>query len=365
MTKKILITVGGTGGHVFPAIALGKQLLQKNPNIQLLYVGGNLTTNPYFERESFAHLSVSCATFKKKNPLALLKTTGKIILGVFQSRRILSDFKPDLVIGFGSYYTLPLLVAAKLNKIPFVLHEANSIPGKVNRLLSSYAKTTGIHFPETASHLKGKTCEVGLPLRPGYSLHACSKAQAREYFNLNPSLSTILVFGGSQGAVNLNRVVKEAFTQHALSEMKNWQVIHIAGDSHLESILRHEYTKAGVKACVKAFESRMDLAWQAADLSIARAGAGTIAEQLEFEVPGILIPYPYATDNHQQKNADFLSKRVGGSITCLEGDLTPLALSRIIDSLNVEKRLEMSSAMMNYKKNYRPKDFCNLILEQL
>lgn len=363
MSKRVVITVGGTGGHVFPAISLGRQLLQKHPDIELLYVGGDISSNPYFDRELFDHQSVSCATFKSKNPWAILKTLGKISLGIIQSHKILKDFNPDLVVGFGSYYTLPLLIAAKLKKIPFILHEANSIPGKVNKLLAKYAEITGIHFPDTAKFLKGRTCEVGLPLRPGYHLNSCSKEQALLYFDLDPYRKTVLVFGGSQGALNLNRIVKDAFIKHI--DANEWQLIHLAGNMDLERILRDEYKKVGIKTCVKAFENRMDLAWQAADLSIARAGAGTIAEQLEFEVPGILIPYPHATDNHQERNADFLTKTVKGSLTYLEKDLTASTLAEAICSLTGERYYQMKNAMNQYKKNDRPQDFCNLIKKEL
>jgi UDP-N-acetylglucosamine--N-acetylmuramyl-(pentapeptide) pyrophosphoryl-undecaprenol N-acetylglucosamine transferase len=363
MAKKIIITVGGTGGHIFPAIALAKQLAEQN--LDLLFVGGNLSINPYFEREAFSYQSISCATFKKKNPWAILKTSTKIAIGIKQSYQILKEYQPDLIVGFGSFYTLPLLLAARMKQIPFILHEANSMPGKVNRLLSKQATAVGIHFPETATHLKGKTYEVGLPLRPGYCRGACSSAQARAYFDLDPHLLTILIFGGSQGAINLNNLVNKAFTGQLTYKKDTCQIIHFAGDTTLAQLLRTDYQKAGLKACVKPFESRMDLAWQAADLSIARAGAGTIAEQMEFEVPGILVPYPFATDNHQEKNADFLVKTVGGAIKCIEKDLTPELLAQQIESLTEDRRERMKSAMHQYKIKYRPRDFCSLILEQL
>ena len=213
--------------------------------------------------------------------------------------------------------------------------------------------------------LTGKTYEVGLPLRPGYHKGACLPAQARAYFDLDASLFTILVFGGSQGAVNLNNLVNKAFTGHLTANKDKWQIIHLAGDATLAQLLRVEYQKAGIKACVKPFETRMDLAWQAADISIARAGAGTIAEEMEFEVPGILVPYPYATDNHQDKNADFLVNTVGGAVKFGEAELTPLLLALELEAFSDEKRKQMSQAMKDYKMKYRPKSFCNLILEQL
>lgn len=365
MSKKVIITVGGTGGHIFPALALGKQLIQSNTALEIQYVGGNLSSNPYFENAIFPSHSISSATFKQKNPWAILQSIGKILLGISQSYKLLKSIQPDLVVGFGSYYTLPILLAAKMLGIPFILHEANSIPGKVNRLLSKYASAVGIHFPETANLLKGKTYEVGLPLRPGYHKGACTPSQAREYFDLDSSKFTILIFGGSQGAANLNKLVSQALT-HSLKDQKmNVQIIHLTGDSTFAQFLRIEYQKSGLKACVKPFESRMDLAWQAADLSIARAGASTIAEAMEFEVPVILVPYPYATDHHQDKNADFLVQMVGGASKSIEANLTPELLAEQILSISEDKREKMRLAMRNYKLKCRPKSFCDFILESL
>lgn len=363
MTKRILITVGGTGGHIFPAIALGNQL-RKN-GADLLFVGGNLSANPYFDQEDFSHRSISCATFKKKNPWALMKTMTKILWGIRQSVNILAAYKPNIIVGFGSYYTLPILLAAYFKSVPFILHEANSIPGKVNRLLSKYAAAAGVHFPETGHLLNCKTYEVGLPLRPSYYKGSSTKSQARDYFNLQHSLFTILIFGGSQGAVSLNNLVSKAFAEHLMDLKDFCQIIHLTGDRSSSNVLSDYYKKIGFKSCVKPFESRMDLAWQAADISIARAGAGTIAEQMEFEVPGILIPYPHATDNHQDKNADFLVKTVGGAVKKKESDLTPLLLAQELRSFSLEKQKGMSQAMSDYKYTYRVKNFCNLILEEL
>lgn len=358
MKKKILITAGGTGGHIFPAIALGKQL---SNSADVLFVGGNLSTNPYFEREAFPSRTVSCATFKSKNPLAVLKTLAKISLGIAQSCQILREYQPDIVVGFGSYYTLPILLASKMKKIPFILHEANSIPGKVNRLLSKYAAAVGIHFPETSTLLKGKTHEVGLPLRQGYKKNFHLTENARAYFGLDASRFTILVFGGSQGAAKLNHLSCQAFAQHLHKE--NIQIIHIAGEASLAQQLNAEYQKVGLKACVKSFESRMDLAWQAADLAITRSGAGTIAEAMEFEVPCILIPYPYATDNHQDKNADFFVKRVQGAIKFNESELTPLKLTEGVKFFSEENLNKMRQNINVYKIHHRSKNFCDLIVD--
>lgn len=365
MSKKILITAGGTGGHVFPALSLGKQLAKTIPSIELLYVGGKLSLNKYFEKGVFPFKSVSCGSLSSKNPFILLNSVGEICQGIWESRQIIKSFAPDLIVGFGSYYTFPTLLAGKLCSIPIVLHEANSIPGKVNRLLSKQAIVTGIHFPETASLLKGKAVEVGMPLRDGYHQGSYPLELAKAHFQLNPECLTLLVFGGSQGARSINSLFSQAIC-HLKYPKNRIQVLHFTGNSETTEEMRSRYTNLGIKAIVKDFELRMDLAWQASDLMISRSGAGTIAEQMEFEVPGILIPFPFATDKHQDKNAEFMVRTVGGAIKLDEEGLDGKGLAAEIDALlDSGKLMVMRNSMHLYKMNARRTDLCKLIIEIL
>ena len=363
MKKRVLITVGGTGGHVYPAMALAKQL--QNSDIDVLFVGGGLATNRYFESASFQYRQVDCGNLRR-NPIACLKGMQKIVQGLRQSSTIIKDYRPDVVVGFGSYYTLPTLLAAKLHKISIVLHEANRIPGKVNRLLSKYVAVTGVHFPDTRSLLKGKTVEAKIPLREGYQLDHVSTQEARQHYHLDSNLLTLLVFGGSQGAHAINHLVVESLLALPASLTSKLQVLHITGDAAMTLQLRTKYAEHGIKAHVKDFENQMNLAWQAADLMVSRAGAGTVAEQLEYEVPGILIPYPHATDNHQEKNADFMVDDVGGAIKCLERTLLNNQLAQKLTALlsNEQQQLNvMRLAMQTYKRTTPPCDFYSVILK--
>lgn len=359
MSKKVLITVGGTGGHVFPAMSLAKKLLQDEPDIHLLFVGGGLSKNRYFARESFPFKEVSCGSLSLSKPLMALRNAARILKGIWQSYRIMKKFKPDLVVGFGSYYTLPALLAAKTCAIPIVLHEANRLPGKVNRLMSKYVALTGVFFPDTANRLKGKSLEVAIPLREGYRLGSTSKEQAKTYFQLDPKNLTLLVFGGSQGAKAMNRLASEAIIK---LNQSNLQVLHFTGDAESALCLQEEYTAHGIKATVKAFETRMDMAWQAADVVISRSGAGTIAEEIEFEVPGILIPFPYATDNHQESNADFMVDKVNGAVKCLEKELDASRLAKAILSV-LNDRKQLKEAIRQYKIQTKPLDLCAIVCE--
>jgi UDP-N-acetylglucosamine--N-acetylmuramyl-(pentapeptide) pyrophosphoryl-undecaprenol N-acetylglucosamine transferase len=364
MNKKVMIATGGTGGHIYPAIALAQQLVKEIPLRHLLFVGGHLSQNPYFDRNVFPYRSVVCASFARKNPLALMSSFTTIARGIWQSLRLIKEFHPDLIVGFGSYYTFPTLVAAKISSVPFILHEANSIPGKVNRFLSQYAVVTGIHFPHTATLLKGKTVEVGMPLRDRYQLSCCTKKEAREYFHLNDNLQTLLVFGGSHGAQAINHLASQAILN--LKSKHKMQVLHFTGETTSAESIRAIYEQHGLKACVKAFEERMDLAWRAADMMISRSGAGTIAEQLEFEVPGILIPFPQAADNHQEFNADFMVDIVGGAIKLREKDLdSELLEMKIVAFMDEKKAGEMRQAIQSYKSRAMTRSLSMLIKDIL
>lgn len=352
--KKIIITTGGTGGHVFPAQGLAYQLRQVAPDIEILFVGGGLSTNRYFDRNQSTFHEVSCSTIKKGFG------SFKIAQGTYQSYRIIKEFQPDLMVGFGSYYTVPPLLAAKISGVPIILHEANSVPGKVNKWFAPYVKAVGVHFPQTISLLQGHGIEVGLPLRAGFSRGSTAKKEALLYFGLEDDKLTLLIFGGSQGAKAMNQCIKRC------SSFNNLQIIHFTGSDVAAKELTDFYREHKVKSCVKSFESHMNLAWAASDLFLGRAGASTISEALEFEVPGILIPYPAATDNHQEKNADYLVETVKGAVKLLEKEMTPETILQAIDLMSKAENLKiMRQNMRNYKEQPSRIDLCSLVMSAL
>lgn len=203
--KKIIIAAGGTGGHIFPAQATAKKLFLENPNLEILFMAGKLSSNPYFKNSLFPTQSISCGAIAVKNPIKLAQNLVGMGRGIWESRTHIRKFQPDLVVGFGSYHTFPVLLAAKWEGIPIVLHESNSIPGKVNRLLAPLAHATCVQFPITATLLKGKTHIAAMPLREGYYKGSITREAAHKYYGLDPSRKTLLIFGGSQGAQGLNR----------------------------------------------------------------------------------------------------------------------------------------------------------------
>lgn len=356
-----MIATGGTGGHIFPAVALAQQLLDEDPDCKILFVGGGLGENRYFDTSMYDFQSIACGSFVSKYPHKMLSSFGKISYGIWQSQKIIKEFCPDVVVGFGSFYAFPPLVAARLLSIPLILHEANSIPGKTIRLMSRWATATGVHFPETLHLLEGRVLEVGMPLRSGFKNGTATVEDSRKYFGLDPTKKTILVFGGSQGSRAINERVSEALCK--LGEVP-FQVIHIVGDLPSMKKIAHHYTEHHIEACVKNYENRMDLAWQAADCVVARAGAGTIAELIEFEVPAIVIPYPHAADDHQDHNANFVEATVGGGVKLVEKEVTVPRLVEILQQFIGGPGVlldGMKKAICDYKIRSRTQDLVSVV----
>lgn len=366
MERKIVIAAGGTGGHIYPAVALAQRLVNRVDAVTFL--GGYLDRNPYFQESEFLYHTVSCGAFIGKKPLRLLKSMGATAQGIWQSREYLKSFNPHLVVGFGSYHTLPVLIATRLLGIPYMLYEANSVPGRVIHLFSQQALVTGIQFPSVAKLLKGKTEQVLPPLRKGYSLDEVSLSEARDYFGLDQQRTTLLVFGGSQGAQALNNLFLRALQDFVSNGRIAIQVIHFVGNPDLVPIIQKGYEELKIPFCVKAFESQMQYAWRAANLVVARAGASTLGEMIEFEVPGILIPYPFATDDHQNKNADYMVDRVGGAIKLQEKNVSFHLLNSTLMALLAGHALplkDMIQAIRAYKGTRESIPLWDLVEQQL
>ncbi len=350
--KRVIIAAGGTGGHIYPAMSLGKELLEKG--LEVHFAGGGLKNNQYFDRNIFPYTEITSGFLSTKNPLKLLRGMLQVAWGITQSRKLLKSFAPDMVIGFGSYHTFPILLAAKYSSVPIILHEQNAIPGRVNRIFAPSALFTAISIPDAEKKIPGKCNVVEMPLKIKSRF---TKDVARKHFNLNPDVKTLLIFGGSQGAEGINRALL-----HMVPNIKEMQVIHFTGDPTTSTQARKLYLENSIPACVKEFENRMDLAWSAADLAITRSGASTIAEAIQYEVPLIMIPFPRAMDNHQDKNADFMINTVGGGFKINEQKAHGPQFFQLLHEIPIEK---MTRSILEYKKNYGATGLSSLILDAL
>ncbi len=253
MSRKILIATGGTGGHIFPAEAAANEIMKRDPDCTILFAGGGLSANEYFDGDNFSCRDIPCSTFSSKTFVQKVQGGVEIWKGFWRSRNILNEFNPDLVVGFGSYHTLPILAAAVTKSIPIILHEANAVPGKVNKLFSSRSLATGVFFPEALDHLNGPAVEVGMPIREGFMNAFASKYTALEYFGFEEERFTILIFGGSQGAMTVNTKLSSTVMDIAY-RTKNFQVLHFTGSDIATEEVSRLYKELDIPAYVTTFE---------------------------------------------------------------------------------------------------------------
>ncbi len=349
VNKKIIFSAGGTGGHLFPAQRVAQDL---QSSCEILFVGAKLGTSPFFDRSQFNFSEISSATFSLKNPLKIVKSLFLIVKGFFQSLHILKTFTPDCVVGFGSYYSLPMLMAAWIKRVPILLHEQNTIPGKVNRLFAPYAKKVAITFPETKNYLKGNLIQVAFPLKK-YSSGCLGITKER---------LTLLIFGGSQGSAALNHLILEAVPELS-QKLPPFQILHFTGTEEMALEARKVWSEYGIPHYVRPFEKEMGSALKLADLAIVRAGAATLAELIFFNLPALLIPFPHATENHQIHNGRYFVQEVQGGEMCLEQELKGSKLAQEIFLLEKD-RFQKRKNIQEYKNKRVWIEFSEVILNE-
>lgn len=355
--KKVILAAGGTGGHLLPAQEIAKKLQEKD--IEVLFVGSELKENVYFDRKNFRFYEILAKTPFQKGLTRRLGALYALLKAVAQSCFFLKGFKPDLIIGFGSFHAFPILCAAKLQKKPFMLFESNTVAGKVTRIFSSFAIHTAIHLPLTKK-IKGNLIEVNWPLKVRDP--TLSQVKAREQLRLAPHRFTLLIFGGSQGASSINHVVL-SICERFLAKGMPFQIIHLTGRSASMEI--EQFCKRhNIPAWIKTFEKNMSQVFYAADLALCRSGAATIAELIHYQVPAVLIPYPYATEQHQRENALFL-ERLSAAYVVEEGIHMQRFILEFLDTFYKNPRIgeQMRISLQNLKNEKR--EMSDLIIEAL
>jgi UDP-N-acetylglucosamine--N-acetylmuramyl-(pentapeptide) pyrophosphoryl-undecaprenol N-acetylglucosamine transferase len=357
MPKKIVIAAGGTGGHLFPAQALARKIEKEHPDITLSFMAKGLEENPYFDRH-FPFYDIPSGTISS-HPIESLRGLSSLARGTRRAIRILSVLKPDLVIGFGSYHGAPALAAAAWQHIPYILHEANAIPGRVIRLFSRWALWTGSFFPCGEKSLHGEVRHVSIPLREEFN-QMPTRHEALDYFHLDHDKTTCLVFGGSQGAEKINELVGQA----AKMLPGNIQLLHFTGKK--KPPLGTYYEDLGIRAYTTPFEPNMQFAWAAADAVLARSGASTIAEALFARVPSFLIPFPFGQDRHQEKNGEYVVETIKGGTLLRQDECTPERLGRELQQFLAPDALaEMRNNIDQFYKQSKPKDFYEEVIRTI
>ncbi len=339
-----MIAAGGTGGHVLPAMALGNEL-EKEPGIIVEYMGVGLDKNPYFDKCGRTFTNLEGANFSK----GLFLGVRKISLGFLTARARLKREKVKRVVGFGSYHSLPVMLAAWSLRIPFDIVELNTFPGKINRYFSRWADRNFIHFDSSKKWLKGEVVPICYSLKN--DLEAVTKTQSLASFGLSKEKKVIFIFGGSQGANSIS----QAWFDMCLQIKEQIQVIHVTPE--VETTIAF-YKNNGIPAYVSPFIKRMDLAYTAADLAICRAGAGALREMLIYECPAVLIPFPRSKENHQDINATFMQDDVGGAIFLKEEGNLSENLAREVRELfsNDEKKISHMRSCLSVHKDVNSRE---------
>jgi UDP-N-acetylglucosamine--N-acetylmuramyl-(pentapeptide) pyrophosphoryl-undecaprenol N-acetylglucosamine transferase len=300
---KVLVAAGGTGGHFYPGLAVAKALIREGNDVFFL-VRKNDYVIPLLERESIPFVTIAAAGLQRRMSISNLFLPIKLALGFLEAFLHLVRLKPSLVLVMGGYVSVPPALAAKLLMIPVVLHEQNLTPGLANRLLSWVAAKVAVSFKDSEPYFKGMAVVTGNPIRPEFSA-LTDKAAAVQSWGLDPKKKTVLVFGGSLGSHSLNQLMVEALKQ--LEDFAGtYQILHVTGKSD-EASIAAAYRELKFHHAVVDYCHDMPKAYSAADLIVSRAGASTVAELFTVKKPAILIPYPFATGDHQLLNARVLS----------------------------------------------------------
>jgi len=327
---RILVITGASGGHIFPALGFLDTLKGKHKNIDtLLILPKKNIINQISDLGYYKINYISVSPIKLNLDFSNFTAVFNFLKGSLESIVILLKFKPDIVVGFGSMASIPMLIFAWTFRIKTLIHEQNVIPGRANRFLAGFSDKIAVSFAETRDYFKKykrKVVFTGNPIRKG--LVRIDKDKALNFFGLSQDKFTILIMGGSQGSRKINQEFLRVIS--TLSDKSRLQVIHLAGQRDYD-LLQSAYKDLDMHSRLFRFLEPMEYAYSAADLVISRAGATTIAEMIFYGLAAIIIPYPFAY-KHQMANARVLEK-IGAAIIIKDNELDSSILMQIIDGL--------------------------------
>lgn len=336
MTPKSLnvaIACGGTGGHLFPGLAVAQELKRRGHSILLIVSEKAIDTvalraHPEFRAEKLPSIGM---------PAPLSPAFVRFLKRMWESTSLCSEiyrrFEPHVILGMGGFTSTPPILAGKRRKIPCLIHESNAIPGKANRFSSRFVKKVLLGFDEARQFFPKTPCTfTGTPVRDSLG-NRIDRNQALRTFNLSPERKTILVMGGSQGAAGINQLMFRVAPRIAA---RGAQVIHLTGERD-EQLAAANYLRDNLPAFVAPFWQRMEEAYSAADLVVSRAGASSLNEIAFFGLPSILVPYPYAADNHQEANAKIFVRH-GAAEMAIESESNTDTFSLLLENLLLDDR---------------------------
>jgi UDP-N-acetylglucosamine--N-acetylmuramyl-(pentapeptide) pyrophosphoryl-undecaprenol N-acetylglucosamine transferase len=357
---RVIISGGGTGGHVFPAISIADTIKENFKNPQILFIGSdNRLETTAVPKAGYDFIGLPIRGLQRKFSLKFFDTFFRLLKSIRMSRKIIRKFKPDIVIGVGGYASAAVMHVAAKKGIPTLIQEQNSFPGITNRVLAKNARAVCVAYENMEKFFPpNKVFLTGNPIRK-LNQNAISKQDARKFFNLSPDKKTLLVTGGSLGAKTINKSIMNNFDLILNADI---QLIWQTGKTYFNEVQNFYISKNSPKnIIVTKFIDRMDLAYKAADLVISRAGAITISELALLNKPVIFVPSPNVAEDHQTKNAQALVN-INAALLVPDNkaieDLVPLALNIIADN---EKLNNLQNNIAKYAKPDANQNIINII----
>ena len=367
---KVIISGGGTGGHIYPALSIAETLSGRDKKTQVLYIGTSTGLESRLVPQlGYRFETVRVKGFRRKLSAETLGTFIELIKGMKDAAGILKDYKPDMVVGTGGYVAGPVLMAAYLKGVPTLIHEQNVLPGLTNRILGRFSSCVAVSFDQAVKYFKNrdKVVVTGNPIRT--EMLSINKDEARKKLGLDKSIPIAVSFGGSRGSDKLNAAMAEVIKN--LAGEGGFGLLHATGEERYDGFLADlKSQNVELENCssirVMPYLHRIHEALAAADLVVTSAGAITIAEITAMGLPAVLIPKSHAVDNHQEYNARALEKE-GAAVVLLEKDLDGRRLyeeiSRLIKDRN--KLKTMGRASKNMARTDAADRICDIIVEMV
>jgi UDP-N-acetylglucosamine--N-acetylmuramyl-(pentapeptide) pyrophosphoryl-undecaprenol N-acetylglucosamine transferase len=336
---KVVIAGGGTGGHIYPGLATAAELKRRGAGIFWFGTGAG-PERRLVPQEGFDFIPIKATSLSGVPSLSIFKKMARLGAGFFEARSCLRRIRPDLVIGFGGYVSVPAVTAALMTRVPMLLAEQNVLPGKVNRFFASRAAAVAVSYDESLQYLRGaKVTVTGNPVRREIMLcREMTKEERCEIITelgLSSGRMTVLIFGGSSGAASINRAALDAV--HLLGDREDLQFLHLTGRDGFEFVRDHMPKTGRAIYRIMPYMDDMYKALALADLAVCRAGATTVSELACCGCPAIMVPYPYAMENHQEYNARLL-EREGGAQVILDDRLNGDDLAGRIEMLACDRQ---------------------------
>ncbi|MDT8316770.1 MAG: undecaprenyldiphospho-muramoylpentapeptide beta-N-acetylglucosaminyltransferase [bacterium] len=359
----MIIAGGGTGGHLFPAIAVAGELKYINGENDVLFVGTkNGIESRVLPDEGWPVKFITAGALKGRGLFGMIIGLLKAAYGLMESLSLIRRFGPDIILGVGGYVSAPLVLAGRLSGVKTAIHEQNAMPGLTNRILGKIVNKIFITYPESKRFFPSlKVLVTGNPVRREIK----DAFQKEEGDKKSGDAFNLLIFGGSRGAASINRAVSEAFTGHAGKMLNKMNIVHQTGLDDFErirQIYKDSADNPDIRVKAVPFIKDMTSAYRKADLVVCRAGATTIAELVAAGRPSILVPYPFASDDHQRLNAKAMVD-AGAAIMMDDGKLDGSRLSEEIATLL--EHPEALGAMGKKAKMMRSEDAAKLICKEL